>query len=320
MADSGELGGKDLPESRSALRAWLFLVWLSWQRQARARQMVWIALALLVFSGVVVALNTAAGRWGMSHWRFRETFGLTLQTWLTHSEAAWQAIPYPAPAKAITGAIHAAESAILRESDFLVFTRGFIFLMFFSFLLPLWSLSFATEALGGERESQSLIWLLTRPLSRPALYLAKFVAMLPWCLTLNVGGFAVLCLLAGRPGPVAFRLFWPAVFWSSLTFAALFFLIGAFFRRPAIVAIVYCFFLEVLIGNMPGTLKRVSVGFYARCMMFEAAETRGLEPDNPVIYDPVSATTALWVLVLSTVFLVGLGMLLFRRTEYAAGD
>jgi ABC-2 type transport system permease protein len=186
--------------------------------------------------------------------------------------------------------------------------------------MPLWSLSFATEALGGERENQSLIWLLTRPLSRASIYLAKFVAMLPWCLALNLGGFALLCAAAGRPGPEAWRLFWPAVFWSSLTFAALFFLIGAFFRRPAIVAIVYSFFLEVIIGNMPGTLKRASVGFYARCMMFEAAEARGLEPDNPVLYDPVSARTALWVLVLSTVFLVALGMALFRRTEFAAGD
>ena len=38
-----------------------------------------------------------------------------------------------------------------------------------SFLLPIWSLSFATEALGGERETNSLVWLLIRPLPRPAI-------------------------------------------------------------------------------------------------------------------------------------------------------
>ena len=43
------------------------------------------------------------------------------------------------------------------------------------------------------------------------------------------------------------------VFWSTLTFCALFYLIGAFFRRPAVLALVYAFFLEVIIGNMPGT-------------------------------------------------------------------
>jgi hypothetical protein len=165
-----------------------------------------------------------------------------------------------------------------------------------------------------------MIWLLTRPLSRPAIYLAKFVAVLPWCLTLNVGGYALLCLFAGRPGATAFRLFWPAVFWATLTFAALFFLMGAFFRRPAIVGLVYSFFLEVIIANMPGTLKRLSIGFYARCLMFESAAEKGLAPDNPVLYDPVSGKTALFVLVFSTVVLVAAGMFWFRRAEYVSGD
>ena len=69
-----------------------------------------------------------------------------------------------------------------------------------SFLLPLWSLSFGTEALGGERESNSLLWLLTRPLPRPAIYLAKFVALLPWTLALNLGGFALLVRGGGPAG------------------------------------------------------------------------------------------------------------------------
>src|SRR5262245_16416869 len=195
-------------------------------------------------------------------------------------------------------AIDAANGAVLQHSDFMVFTRGFVLMLFFSFLVPIWSLSFATEALGGERESLGIIWLLTRPLSRPAIYLGKFIAVLPWCLGLNVGGYALICAFAGRPGADSFRLFWPAVFWASLTFCALFFLMGAFFRRPAIVGLVYSFFLEVIIGNMPGTLKRLSIGFYARCMMSESAAEKGLAPDNPVLYDPVSGQTAVLVLAL----------------------
>ena len=304
----------------SAFRAWLSLVWLSWQRQARARQMVWIALGLLVLALVLVGLNTANHRWGMMNWRYPYRQGPTFREWHEQEQAVYLGFPHAPPTQAILSAVHTAKGAILRQSDFMVFSKGFVFMLFLSFLLPLWSLSFATEALGGERESQSLIWLLTRPLPRPAIYLAKFVAMLPWCLALNLGGFALLCAAAGRPGPIAFRLFWPAVLWASLAFAALFFLIGAFFRRPAVVAIVYSFFLEVLMGNMPGTLKRASIGFYARCMIFEAAESRGLEPEDPVLYDPVSGTTAVWVLALLTVFLLLLGMWQFRRAEFQAAD
>ena len=63
----------------------------------------------------------------------------------------------------------------------------------------------------------------------------------------------------------------------ALAFSSLFFLIGAFFRRPAIVAIVYTFFLEAILGNMPAYLKRVSISFYTRCMMFERAQDAGFE-------------------------------------------
>jgi hypothetical protein len=110
------------------------------------------------------------------------------------------------------------------------------------------------------------------------------------------------------------------VLFASLAFCALFYLLGAFFRRPAIVAIAYAFFLEVILQLMPGTLKRISIGFYARCMMYEAAESHGLEPANYTLFAPVSGDTALTVLVLVTICLVGLGMMLFRRTQYDIGD
>src|SRR5437879_491772 len=63
-----------LPVSLSPVRAWGYLIWLSLQRQARARQMVWIALGLLVFATVLVAINTAGGRWGMDYWRMPRRF------------------------------------------------------------------------------------------------------------------------------------------------------------------------------------------------------------------------------------------------------
>ena len=53
-----------------------------------------------------------------------------------------------------------------------------------------------------------------------AIFLAKYVALLPWCLLLNLGGFALICLVGGQPGRTALALYWPAVFWSTLAFSA----------------------------------------------------------------------------------------------------
>jgi hypothetical protein len=303
------------PVTLSPARAWLYLVWLSWQRQARARQMVWIALLLLAFAVVWVAVQNQMGNWDMSRWRHPRRGGPSYATWALAVQlpAALDRSPH---AGALGLALAGSSRAILGSSAFLVFSYGVVFSLFFTFLLPIWSLSFATEALGGERESNSLVWLLTRPLSRPGIYLAKFLALLPWSVGLNVGGFALMCLAAGPPGARAFRLFWPAVLAATLTFSALFYLMGACFRRPAVVAIVYSFCLEIILGNMPGYMKRVSVGFYARCMMFQAAEGQGVQPDNPDVFLPVGGTTALWVLLGATAALLALGTWVFARAEY----
>ena len=245
-ADATRLAGTDAPRLAPSLwRAWCFLVLLSWRRQARARQMVWIALGLLVFIAAMTAVATAADQWRRP--RYRQI--------VAERQAMIDAVHPGDPAQAVTDAYFGTARAAVEtnESAVQVFARWFVAPIFLSFLLPLWSLSFATEAVGGEREQNSLIWLLARPLPRPAVYFAKFVALLPWCLALNIGGFALLCAAAGRPGLTGLALFWPAVLAATLAFAALFHLIGAVFRRPAIVAIGYSFCLEIILGDMPGT-------------------------------------------------------------------
>lgn len=320
------------PQGPSLWRAWFALVRFSFERQARARQMIWIALALWFFTTALIAINTAANRWGMWHWRWRwfvvpiaslpansppprsviQTYDQAMQGLHALPAAGLSAQPTLAVHDAIVGSFAAA----LSRSDFHVFSSWVVFSIFLSFLLPLWSLSFATEAIGSERESRSLIWLLTRPLPRSSIYLAKFCAVVPWTLALNLGGFAVMCLVAGWPGRLALDLYWPAILWASLAFAALFHFLSACFRRAAVVALIYSFFLETILGNMPGTLKRVSIGFYARCMMFDAAHEYGVQPVKPSVYLPVSGGVACAVLIGITLVLLMLGTIVFARSEY----
>jgi ABC-type transport system involved in multi-copper enzyme maturation permease subunit len=293
-------------------RAWLYLVRLCFQRQARTTQMVWIALALLALMTAVVGLNTLGDRWGMKHWRYPRGVGATYETWL----GLIGSLPQAPAGTALDNAFLGVNGVILAGSGAYVFSTWVVFSVFLSFLLPIWSLSFATDALGGEREARTLVWLLNLPQPRPLIYLAKFVALLPFSLGLNLGGFGLLCLAGGRAGQPAFRLFWPAVVWGTLAFCALFHLMGAWFRRAAVVAIVYSFFLETVLGNMPGYMKRISIGYYMRCMMFERAEAYGLQPERPSIYLPVNGGTAQGVLIAVTVALLGIGMVIFSRSEY----
>ena len=96
MSTGAEERALPAPVSLSAARAWIYLVWLSFQRQARARQMVWIALGLLVVTMTVTALNAAAGRWQMDHWRSPRGVGPSFRQWLTNwTVATNSALPGP---------------------------------------------------------------------------------------------------------------------------------------------------------------------------------------------------------------------------------
>ncbi|MFM7152080.1 MAG: ABC transporter permease, partial [Gemmataceae bacterium] len=269
----------DLPsgEAPSLWRAWCSLVVLSLRRQARFRQMVWIAVGLLLIACVGVAIHQARGKWGMHHWRWPRGTGPTYLQLATEMQCRYGMMDRSAMGQGLHMAVFGSVRAILDPSAratvigsdgqprlgspltvsaFENFSQAIVYSLFLAFLLPMWSLGFAIEAFGGDRETQSLIWLLSRPIPRPAIFLAKFVALAPWALLLNVGGFAALCLAAGPAGKLAFRLYWLPVVLATLTFASLFLLIGAYFRRPAIVAILYSFCLEVVLGSMPGYLKR----------------------------------------------------------------
>ncbi len=343
----------------SAWQAWFFLVRTSWQRQARAHLMVWIAVGLVAFFALAVVLFTSMGVWDVRTWRQPRRGGPTFEEWVLYLRFAPRNVladkppanpfkPAPRPGEqwmnlykqsqatkgvsppppttlaadpvqlAVSGAVGAVldNEKVRLNIGVVSFTRVVVFNIFTTFLLPLCSLSFATEALGREREQRNLLWALTRPLPRWAIYLGKYVAVLPWCLALNVGGFLAVCLAGGDTGRLAFFTYWPAIVLGTIAFAALFHLMGAVFRRPAVLAILYSFFLETVMGNLPGHLKRASISFYMRSWMYDSATAFQLQPDRPLLYSPVSGLTAVVVLASLTVVLLAAGSWFFSRAEY----
>lgn len=303
------------PPAPSAWRAWCFLVRLSFGRQARAHLMVWVALGLLLLTVFIVALSTRLNVYNRGFERWPQDRGRFHVHHLQQLAAAGGLAPEPAHA-IIDLALAVYRGAVYEGSQFYIFTRWIVFEIVATFLLPIWSIAFAIEGIGREREAQNLLWVLTRPLSRPAIYLAKYVALLPWCLLLNLGGFALICAAGGRTGLLALELYWPAVFVATFAFAALFHLLSATFRHAAVLALLYSFFIEMVVGNLPRDLKRFSLSFYMRCMMYDEAGGFGIQPENPLIYQTVSGTSACLVLAGATVAMLAVGAWIFARKEY----
>lgn len=196
------------------------------------------------------------------------------------------------------------------------FTEIIVMSIYISFLLPVLTLIYATSAIGEERDERTLVYLLIRPLSRYRVYLAKGLGILPLVLTAGVGGFWIICLCADEPGRLAWESFWSVMLRGSIAYACLFLLFGALVPRPLVVSIAYAFFCEALVGFMPGTIKRISISFHCKCLMFDFGSAFGLKPDKDLQFLPISGSAAAWVLTFASLGLLAVGAFFFHRKEY----
>ncbi|MCE9561500.1 MAG: ABC transporter permease [Planctomycetes bacterium] len=333
----------DQPTTPSVLTAFWVLVVQSFQRHWHVKQMGWVSFGLLTLVVVSVGIVTARDRWGLPERPVRRD--------LSHRQIAEQQLlpgrydtrrydptgqppgvatitpaeipsPFDPVKDGIQNLILSIPQAVMQSPKFLDdwafmnFSRWVILGAYFGFVLPMFTLAYASAAFGTERESRSLVWVMTRPIPRSAIYTAKFLGTLPWCIVFGLGGFVVLCLAGGELGLRAMKMYWPAAVAGTIAFSAMFHLIGAIFRRPVVVGLVYVFFYEALVAALPGSLKLLSLTFYARSLMYNAATTAGYPTNLLDLSQPETTETAWIVLVIATTALTITGMWLFSKLEY----
>jgi hypothetical protein len=83
-----------------------------------------------------------------------------------------------------------------------------------------------------------------------------------------------------------------------------------------VVGVAYAFFFEFLAGNLPGTIKRGSISYYCKCMMYDEGSALGFQPLWARQFMAVSGEVAFVVLVSSTIVLLAIGAWRFHRREY----
>ena len=163
--------------------------------------------------------------------------------------------------------------------------------VFASFVVPICAVAYATASIGGDREDRTLLFLLVRPGAALAdSAWPSSSATLPLVLGLVMG--VVLCLLPrwrGEIGRQAYPLYLPAIFYMTVAYVSLFHFFAVTFRHSTIIALIYSLFMELLLGNMPGIVKRVAINYYGRSMMYAAGVSAGLERPDPQWFEPISA-------------------------------
>jgi ABC-2 type transport system permease protein len=192
----------------------------------------------------------------------------------------------------------------------------FMMFVFASFVVPICALAFGTASVGGDREDKTLVFVLVRPIPRALVLLAKFTATIPMVLGLVVGSYWLYCRTAGPVGLVAFPLYLPAMVYMTLAYVCLFHLFAVSFRHSTIIALIYALFMELLLGNLPGIVKRVAVNYYGRSIMYAAGADEGLRAPDPNWFEPLSVEAATWALAGIAIGGLLLAIVVFSRREY----
>lgn len=143
-----------------------------------------------------------------------------------------------------------------------------IWAFFLKFSIPVLGVFYGTSLIADEVEDKTVTYLFSRPISREAVLLGKYMAylgctmlvvlpsiMLVWLLVIPMGGSfgANFIDLVKDLGIVAIGL---------AVYGAVFAFIGAKFKRPLLIGLVFVFGWEQVVLMFPGYLKQFSVAYY----------------------------------------------------------
>jgi len=200
-------------------------------------------------------------------------------------------------------------------------------LLIFGFLLVMLCMVFGTGVITQETEGKTIVYLLTRPVPRWRIALARFLVAAAAILV--TAWTSVLLLGAVAYGGAALSA---APLWQDLrilpigvlAYGSLGLLLGTLLTRPLIVGLLYAFFWETWVPTLPGDFEKLSVMAYLRALAPHPepeAETRGLAE---LLKDAASSTItpvmAWWVLGGIIIVALALALLLFSVREYVPRD
>lgn len=224
-------------------------------------------------------------------------------------------------------------------------TAASIFLSILAVLVPVFH---AVAAFHEEFEQRTIVYLLTRPPSRAAYVVAKYLAA--WLssaasLVIGIAATAVVCAAGGNVGlghwiEIGGQLAVACVLASGV-YSAFFLLFGLWVKNPVLIGLVVTFGWENLVRILPGSLRYWTIGIYSQSFFIHWAdaapgvfgyEANGAPPPSPL--GPVGGLpamarpqppeltlptlwTSLGMMALITLAALGLSISLFRRREDA---
>jgi ABC-2 type transport system permease protein len=198
-----------------------------------------------------------------------------------------------------------------------------IWVFYLRFTVPVLGVFYGTSLMADEVEDKTITYLFTRPVRRGAVLFGKYLAYLG-CTVLVVLPSVVLVYLLivpmqGSLGASFIDLLKDLALLALglAVYGSLFAFIGAKFKRPLLVGLIFIFGWEQAALAFPGYLKKFTVAYYLQALVPHAMPNdntlsliQGIFRENPSL-----ATSLFWLAAIWIVFLAAAAWVVERR-EY----
>lgn len=230
--------------------------------------------------------------------------------------AAWVLI-----ALALAGASHLYLSFVRNADPFETYSRVSDYFVYR--LIPLVAAVYSVAVVGQEVSQRTIVYLLTRPVPRWTLYLARVGASITATAAVSVFVVFILSAAVNGPGRVVARGVPGDVLGAvvgSFAYVAFFTLLSLWINRAMVAMLLYAFGLETAAANMPGDMGYLSIKNYLTVI----ADKPVLQTGNRFVDSVASQnalaemtrSTALPIMVIATVVCLTLGAWWFSNFEY----
>jgi ABC-type transport system involved in multi-copper enzyme maturation permease subunit len=197
-----------------------------------------------------------------------------------------------------------------------------IWMLYLRFAIPILGVFYGTALMADEVEDKTITYLFTRPVPRGAVLVGKYLAYLA-CTSLVVLPAVMLVYFLLVPlGQI------PATFSQLVTdlgllfiglaaYGALFAFVGAFFKRPLVIGLVFVTGWEQTAMALPGYMKRFTVAYYLQSLVPHSMPSEGVVSILQGMFrdTPPAAVSLFWLGFYVVVFLY-LAAKIVDRKEY----
>jgi len=208
-----------------------------------------------------------------------------------------------------------------RTGDVVAVFNEILMVFFVTFDIVILSLFYGTSIVAEETEGRTLPYLITRPLSKTAIFLGKYAAYVTLMfIMVSTSLFLSFFIMNGHRfrDPALYLTFLRyagALGLGILAYTAFFAFLGTFLKRAILVGLMFGFGWENIIQYFPGSTQKFSLVHYMKSLM-PRRPSGG--PLSMLLFrlEPTEPAVAVLTLVVIAAAFLALACWLFRTKEY----